>query len=204
MERLLYSSRVAPSRPPRAPLARSGQRLGPQEPDGARPSLGWDAELTQIYPALRRLLRGGFVAMKRRRSEKGPPRREYRLTPAGRREFGEWLAEPLVLPRPRDASLARLAFLERQPRELRAARLLEYRVLVVAALKKASAGSTAARRRWRASSQPSAPGPTPRRRFSKRRRKSPRRPADRRSRPRSAGASCEKRATNFFRPARSK
>lgn len=114
------------------------------------PSLGWDAERTQIYPALRRLLRGGFVAMKRRRSEKGPPRREYRLTPAGRREFGEWLAEPLALPRPRDAALARLAFLERQPRELRAARLLEYRVLLTAALKKASAGSTAARRRWRA------------------------------------------------------
>ncbi|MCL4810113.1 MAG: PadR family transcriptional regulator, partial [Thermoanaerobaculia bacterium] len=72
-------------------------------------SLGWDAELTQIYPALRRLLRAGFVTMKRRRSEKGPPRREYRLTPAGRREFREWLAEPLALPRPRDASRARLA-----------------------------------------------------------------------------------------------
>ncbi len=112
-------------------------------------SLGWDAELTQIYPALRRLLRGGFVTMKRRRSEKGPPRREYRVTPAGRREFREWLAEPLVLPHPRDAALARLAFLERQPRELRTARLVEYRVLVAAALKKASAGSTAARRRWR-------------------------------------------------------
>lgn len=113
-------------------------------------SLGWDAELTQIYPALRRLLRGGFVTMKRRRSEKGPPRREYRVTPAGRREFREWLAEPLVLPRPRDASLARLAFLERQPRDLRTARLVEYRVLVAAALKKAPAGSTSARRRWRA------------------------------------------------------
>lgn len=113
------------------------------------PSLGWDAELTQIYPALRRLLRGGFVTMKRRRSEKGPPRREYRLTPAGRREFGEWLAEPLVLPRPRDAALARLAFLERQPRELRSARLAEYRAFAAAALKKSPAGSTAARRRWR-------------------------------------------------------
>ena len=77
-------------------------------------ALGWDAELTQIYPALRRLSRGGFVVMKRRRSQKGPPRREYRLTPAGRREFLEWLAEPLETPRPRDASLARLAFLERQ------------------------------------------------------------------------------------------
>lgn len=113
-------------------------------------ALGWDAELTQIYPALRRLLRGGFVVMKRRRSEKGPPRREYRITPAGRRELLSWLAEPLASPRPRDAALARLAFLEREPREVRALRLLEYRALVVAALKKASPGSTAARRRWRA------------------------------------------------------
>lgn len=112
-------------------------------------ALGWDAELTQIYPALRRLQRGGFVTMRRRRSEKGPPRREYRLTPAGRREFREWIAEPLAMPRPRDASLARLAFLERQPRETRTERLHEYRTLLVAALKKASPGSTAARRRWR-------------------------------------------------------
>ena len=113
-------------------------------------ALGWDAELAQIYPALRRLSRAGFVSAKRRRSEKGPPRREYRITPAGRREFREWLAEPLTMPRPRDAALARLAFLERQERETRAARFLEYRVLVAAALKKASPGSTAARRRWRA------------------------------------------------------
>jgi PadR family transcriptional regulator AphA len=113
-------------------------------------ALGWDAELAQVYPALRRLARGGFVSAKRRRSEKGPPRREYRITPAGRREFREWLAEPLALPRPRDAALARLAFLERQERETRAARLLEYRALLLAALKKASPGSTAARRRWRA------------------------------------------------------
>jgi hypothetical protein len=63
--------------------------------------------------------------------------------------FRVGLAAPLALPRPRDAALARLAFLERQPRETRAARLLEYRVLVAAALKKASPGSTAARRRWR-------------------------------------------------------
>ena len=113
-------------------------------------ALGWDAELAQIYPALRRLARAGFVTAKRRRSEKGPPRREYRITPAGRREFRDWLAEPLAMPRPRDAALARLAFLERQERETRDARLLEYRVLLLAALKKASPGSTAARRRWRA------------------------------------------------------
>ncbi len=115
--------------------------------DGA---LGWDAELSQIYPALRRLLKGGFVALKRRRSTKGPPRREYRLTPAGRRELLEWLAEPVALPRPKDAPLARLAFLERLAPDVRAARLLEQRRLVAAALKRAGPPSNAARRRRRA------------------------------------------------------
>jgi len=51
------------------------------------PALGWNAELAQIYPSLRRLLRGGFVALRRRRSPKGPPRREYRLTAAGRKQL---------------------------------------------------------------------------------------------------------------------
>lgn len=113
-------------------------------------SLGWDADLAQIYGALRRLQRGGFVSMKRKRSTKGPARREYRLTPSGRREFREWLAEPLALPREKDASLARLAFLERQLPLERVSRLREYRGLVAAALKRAGPGSSAARRRRRA------------------------------------------------------
>lgn len=114
------------------------------------PAVGWDAELAQIYPTLRRLLRGGFVAMKRRRSTSGPARREYRLTPAGRHEFHEWLAEPPELARPKDAALARLAFLERRPLGDRIDRLRAYRLLVAQALKKAGPGSSAARRRRRA------------------------------------------------------
>jgi DNA-binding PadR family transcriptional regulator len=114
------------------------------------PSLSWDAELAQIYPALRTLLRGGFVAMKRRRSTKGPARREYRITPSGRRELLEWLAEPPSLPRTRDSALARLAFLERARPEVRAQHLSGYRTLVAQALKRANPGSTAARRRRRA------------------------------------------------------
>lgn len=35
IERLLYFRRVAPARPSRAPLARSGERMGPEEPHGA-------------------------------------------------------------------------------------------------------------------------------------------------------------------------
>jgi DNA-binding PadR family transcriptional regulator len=114
------------------------------------PSLGWDADLAQIYPALRLLLRGGFIAMKRRRSVKGPARREYRVTPAGLREFRDWLAEPPLLPRAKDPALARLAFLEKLRPVDRRARLAAYRSLLAEALRKAGAGSTAARRRRRA------------------------------------------------------
>jgi DNA-binding PadR family transcriptional regulator len=114
------------------------------------PSLGWDADLAQIYPALRLLLRGGFIAMKRRRSVKGPARREYRATPAGLREFREWLAEPPSLPRSKDPALARIAFLEKLRPADRQARLAAYRGLVADALRAATAGSTAAKRRRRA------------------------------------------------------
>lgn len=114
------------------------------------PSIGWDAELPQIYPALKRLLRGGFVALKRRRSTRGPARREYRLTPDGKRELLEWLEEPPSLPRAKDAELTRLALLERQPPEKRLLRLRAYRTLVADALKSAGPGSSAARRRRRA------------------------------------------------------
>jgi DNA-binding PadR family transcriptional regulator len=110
------------------------------------PARGWDADLSQIYPALRRLLRGGFVSLRRRRSQEGPPRREYRVTVSGRRELREWLAEPYDLPRPHDATLARLALLERQPSPERIRRLQEY---VADTLKRAPTGTTAARRRRR-------------------------------------------------------
>jgi DNA-binding PadR family transcriptional regulator len=113
------------------------------------PALGWSADLAQIYPALRRLLRGGFVALRRRRSAKGPPRREYRLTAAGRREFREWLTEPLAVPTPHAASLARLAFLERRPPDGRTASLGLYRALLVEEIKRGGPAATAARRRRR-------------------------------------------------------
>ena len=115
--------------------------------DGA---VGWDAELAQIYPALRRLLRGRFVTAKKRKSEKGPPRREYAITPAGRRELLQWLAEPAGPPRAKDAALARLAFLERLAPRDRLAQLSTWRSHVASTLKAAGPGSTSARRRRRA------------------------------------------------------
>lgn len=114
------------------------------------PSLAWDADLAQIYPALQRLLRGGFISLKQRRSIKGPARREYRVTSAGKREFLEWLVEPPELPRPKDAQLARLSFLERLSVNEKIERLKKIRALVKDGLKKSGPGTTAARRRRRA------------------------------------------------------
>ena len=114
------------------------------------PALGWDADLAQIYPALARLRRGGFVSMRRRRSPKGPPRREVRITAAGLKELRTWLAEPPSLPREKDAALARLAFLERRGPGERRVFLLALRDLVGEALRHAGPGTSAARRRRRA------------------------------------------------------
>lgn len=114
------------------------------------PDLGWDAELAQIYPVLRRLFRGGFVTMRRCRSRKGPARREYRITAAGMKELRTWLAEPPSFSREKDPALARLAFLERRPADERHAFLRAWRDLVAEALRRAGPGTSAARRRRRA------------------------------------------------------
>ena len=114
------------------------------------PALGWDAKLAQIYPALDRLRRGGFVSVRRRHSPKGPPRREYRVTQAGLRELRTWLAEPPARRRERDPAIARLAFLEARPPTERVAVLHALRDLVSEALRSAPPGTSAARRRRRA------------------------------------------------------
>lgn len=116
----------------------------------ADPALGWDATLAQIYPALDRLRRGGFASVRKRRSPKGPPRREYRVTPAGLRELRTWLAEPPARRRERDAAIARLAFLEARPPAERVAVLNALRDLVAEELRSAPPGTNAARRRRRA------------------------------------------------------
>jgi PadR family transcriptional regulator AphA len=54
----------------------------------------WAAELSQIYPALKRLERRGLLRSRRAASKRGPGRRLYQLTPAGRRELRAWLAQP--------------------------------------------------------------------------------------------------------------
>ena len=89
----------------------------------------WRAELSQIYPALARLRRAGFVHLKVLGPRRGPRRNLYRVTAAGRRELKRWLAVP-PSPAVRDEGLARVAFFDAlSPSEKRAAFLAQERAL---------------------------------------------------------------------------
>ena len=58
----------------------------------------WRAEFSQIYPALARLRRAGFVLLRVLGPRHGPRRNLYRVTAAGRRELKRWLGPPLLPP----------------------------------------------------------------------------------------------------------
>jgi DNA-binding PadR family transcriptional regulator len=68
----------------------------------------WTAELSQIYPALERLRRAGYVVGRVLGPSRGPASFRYRATAAGRRELARWIAEPPRPPSLRDETLARL------------------------------------------------------------------------------------------------
>ena len=51
----------------------------------------WAAELSQIYPTLQRMERDGLLRSRLQPSSRGPKRRVYSLTPAGRKMLREWL-----------------------------------------------------------------------------------------------------------------
>ena len=73
----------------------------------------WSVNYGQIYPNLKKMNAAGLISMREevRRGEKGPPRKLYTITPAGRQAFQEWLAESpegsLIL---RDPFLMRFVF----------------------------------------------------------------------------------------------
>lgn len=60
----------------------------------------WELNIGQIYNTLRLLERDGLVEMQGEEQEgRGPPRKVYGVTEAGRRELALWLAEPVRQPR---------------------------------------------------------------------------------------------------------
>ena len=87
----------------------AGYDLGHEFQASAR--LFWSAELSQIYPTLRRLERAGLLTSEKVPSERGPDRRVYRRTPAGTAEVAEWLRSPPELGRLRLPHVAQFFFL---------------------------------------------------------------------------------------------
>ena len=75
----------------------------------------WSAGVSQIYPALARLRRNGWVLLRTLGPRRGPPRLLYRLTAAGRRELARWLTAPAPEARRHDPLLVRIAFLDALP-----------------------------------------------------------------------------------------
>lgn len=86
----------------------------------------WRAEISQIYPALARLRRAGFILLRVLGPRHGPRRNLYRITAAGRRELRRWLVEPAPPPSSKDEGLSRIAFLDALPPSERRPLLARY------------------------------------------------------------------------------
>lgn len=71
----------------------------------------WSAELSQIYPTLKRLEERGLLRSRLEPSPKGPDRRVYTLTADGRAELRRWVRGGPVVGAERFAYLAQLYFM---------------------------------------------------------------------------------------------
>lgn len=87
----------------------AGYDLGQQFESSA--SLFWYAELSQIYPTLRRLERAGHLRSEKVPSDRGPDRRVYHRTPEGTEELASWLRSPPELGRLKLPHVAKFFFL---------------------------------------------------------------------------------------------
>ncbi|HWY26847.1 MAG TPA: PadR family transcriptional regulator [Candidatus Angelobacter sp.] len=72
----------------------------------------WAAELSQIYPALGRLERKGWLRGRRAESKRGAGRRVYQVTAAGHRALRAWLESEVELGDDRIPYLAKLYLMD--------------------------------------------------------------------------------------------
>lgn len=77
----------------------------------------WSANLAQIYPTLKRMEAEGLLASEERPSDKGPPRKVYRRTAAGRAALVEWLQHGPEVHSDRLSWLAQVGFLAELDRD---------------------------------------------------------------------------------------
>jgi len=71
----------------------------------------WSANLAQIYPTLNRMEQQGLLASHEQASPKGPPRRVYTRTSAGRKALIDWLRTGPEVRSDRLSWLAQVGFL---------------------------------------------------------------------------------------------
>lgn len=71
----------------------------------------WSAELSQIYPLLKKLEGEGLLTGKASASDIGPTRLIYKRTAKGRRELQKWLQEGPTVGAERNSYLAQIFFL---------------------------------------------------------------------------------------------
>ncbi len=72
----------------------------------------WPAELSQIYPTLKRLESAGWLTVKSEASPRGPERRVYETTEAGHEELQRWLRSGPQVGNERFEYLAQIAFMD--------------------------------------------------------------------------------------------
>ena len=72
----------------------------------------WSAELSQIYPTLKRLEGRGWLTSRPELSTKGPPRKVYTRTPAGREALIGWLTGGPQVGSERFSYLAQVFFMD--------------------------------------------------------------------------------------------
>ncbi|MCX7554615.1 PadR family transcriptional regulator [Marinicella sp. S1101] len=71
----------------------------------------WGAELSQIYPQLRKLTDANMLTVQEEPSDKGPNKKIYHTTPAGKEELVQWLLSGPVTNTEKLAYLAQTYFL---------------------------------------------------------------------------------------------
>lgn len=70
----------------------------------------WNAELSQIYPALKRLESDGLLEVEVEIQDDRPNRKVYSITDDGRRELVEWLAQPAEADQLREPLMIKIFF----------------------------------------------------------------------------------------------
>jgi len=72
----------------------------------------WSAELSQIYPALQRMEKRGWLKSTLEPSDKGPERRVYSRTKAGAKALSKWLRSDPIVGMERFAYIAQLIYMD--------------------------------------------------------------------------------------------